>query len=175
MKGYETQTALRAIGEAISAHEKQIKQHDTRIENLEKIVQSQAEDVMGLQLKVRELRDQNIKLAKEDGYYVVYKQLETNKTVIDKMTYLSNIPEFINNLKALSTQKNVFFNWFTYNNWKISTKVSVINDSVALASLKTKSFIEFFRNPNNHIFSLWFVNAFEWQDRINFNAEFSVK
>lgn len=119
--------------------------------------------------------DQNIKLAKEDGYYVVYKQLETNKTVIDKMTYLSNIPEFINNLKALSTQKNVFFNWFTYNNWKISTKVSVINDSVALASLKTKSFIEFFRNPNNHIFSLWFVNAFEWQDRINFNAEFSVK
>ena len=54
MKGYETQTALRAIGEAISAHEKQIKQHDTRIENLEKIVQSQAEDVMGLQLKVRE-------------------------------------------------------------------------------------------------------------------------
>ena len=63
MKGYETQTALRAIGEAISAHEKQIKQHDTRIENLEKIVQSQAEDVMGLQLKVREVRDQNIKLA----------------------------------------------------------------------------------------------------------------
>lgn len=119
--------------------------------------------------------DQTIKLAKEDGYYVVYKQLETNKTVIDKMTYLSNIPEFINNLKALSTQKNVFFNGFTYNNWKISTKVSVINDSVALASLKTKSFIEFFRNPNNHIFSLWFVNAFEWQDRINFNAEFSVK
>ena len=40
MKGYETQTALRAIGEAISAHEKQIKQHDTRIENLEKIVQN---------------------------------------------------------------------------------------------------------------------------------------
>ena len=119
--------------------------------------------------------DQNIKLAKEDGYYVVYKQLETNKTVIDKMTYLSNIPEFINNLKSLSTQKNVFFNGFTYNNWKISTKVSVINDNVALASLKTKSFIEFFRNPNNHIFSLWFVNAFEWQDRINFNAEFSVK
>ena len=67
MKGYETQTALRAIGEAISAHEKQIKQHDTRIENLEKIVQSQAEDVMGLQLKVRELRDQNIKLAVDNG------------------------------------------------------------------------------------------------------------
>ena len=52
--------------------------------------------------------DQTIKLAKEDGYYIVYKQLETNKTVIDKMTYLSNVPEFINNLKALSTQKNVF-------------------------------------------------------------------
>ena len=67
MKGYETQTALRAIGEAISAHEKQIKQHDTRIENLEEIVQSQAEDVMGLQLKVRELRDQNIKLAVDNG------------------------------------------------------------------------------------------------------------
>ena len=67
MKGYETHTALRAIGEAISAHEKQIKQHDTRIENLEKIVQSQAEDVMGLQLKVRELRDQNIKLAVDNG------------------------------------------------------------------------------------------------------------
>ena len=67
MKGYETQTALRAIGEAISAHEKQIKQHDTRIENLEKIVQSQAEDVMGLQLKVRELGDQNIKLAVDNG------------------------------------------------------------------------------------------------------------
>lgn len=61
------------------------------------------------------------------------------------MTYLSNVPEFINNLKSLSTQKNVFFNGFTYNNWKISTKVSVINDSVALASLKTKSFIEFFK------------------------------
>lgn len=67
MKGYETQMALRAIGEAISAHEKQIQQHDKRLENLEKIVQSQAEDVMDLQLRVRELRDQNIKLAVDNG------------------------------------------------------------------------------------------------------------
>lgn len=28
--------------------------------------------------------DQNIKLAKQDGYYIVYKQLETNKTVMIK-------------------------------------------------------------------------------------------
>ena len=33
MKGYETQTALRAIGEAISAHEKQIKQHGFTVES----------------------------------------------------------------------------------------------------------------------------------------------
>lgn len=67
MQGYETQLALRAIGDAISAHDRQLQQHDQRIETLEKIVQSQAEDVMGLQLKVRELRDQNIKLAVDNG------------------------------------------------------------------------------------------------------------
>ena len=67
MQGYETQTALRAIGEALSAHEKQIQQHDRRLENLEKIVQSQAEEVMDLQLRVRELRDENIKLAVDNG------------------------------------------------------------------------------------------------------------
>lgn len=122
-----------------------------------------------------EQKDNDIKVAKEDGYYLVYRQTIDNKTILDKYAYSSKIPEFINNMKSLSSEKNIFFTWFNYSNRKISTKATVINDTLNLASVKAKNFIEYFRNENNNIFSLWFVSSFEWQDRINFNVDLNVE
>lgn len=138
--------------------------YDYYLQNKVSLVESQTQDIAS-----------QIETQSKDWYYLIYMQTKENKAILDEYAYNSQIPEFITNLKSLSTQYNIFFEWFAYSNWKISTKATAINDSLNQASVKTKNFIEFFRKANTHIFSLWFVSSFDGQDKINFNVDFNVK
>lgn len=65
--GQKTTRALAAIQEAMTEQANEIAQHDSRINRLEKIVQSQAQDIARMEQNVQELRDRSIKAAIDRG------------------------------------------------------------------------------------------------------------
>lgn len=117
----------------------------------------------------------NIKKMNEDPSIKLYTLVNANKIYLERYRYLSNIPEFVNNLKELSKKYSVKFEGFSYGNGAISSHAVTADDEVSLWSTKAKKFIEYFRKDNKDIFSLQFVNAFEWQSNVNFNVNFLVK
>lgn len=119
--------------------------------------------------------ENNIKTINEDEKVKLYTLMVANKTFLDRYKYLSNVPEFINNLALLSKNYKVAFDGFSYSSSEIVTDVLSMDDAVSLASLKTKNFIEYFRKKDDNIFSLWFVDSFDWQDNIKFSAKFKIK
>jgi len=65
--GIATDAALVAIDAALREQKSELKQHDNRIDRLEKIVQAQARDIANLEGSVQKLRDQSIKSAVARG------------------------------------------------------------------------------------------------------------
>jgi len=55
------------------------------------------------------LIESNIKSLNEDPTIQLYTLVNTNKVYLEKYRYLSNIPEFVNNLKELSKKYSVKF------------------------------------------------------------------
>jgi len=94
---------------------------------------------------------QNLETEKQDWYFIV------------------------SNLETLSKEKNIVFNGFSYSDWKIKSLAKAQTTDLATASKKTQDFISYFREENNHIFKLDFVNFIEWQDMISFNVNFDLK
>jgi len=118
---------------------------------------------------------QNLETEKQDWYFIVYTKVQNSKMILDKYKNLSSIPEFVSNLETLSKEKNIVFNGFSYSDWKIKSLAKAQTTDLATASKKTQDFISYFREENNHIFKLDFVNFIEWQDMISFNVNFDLK
>lgn len=119
--------------------------------------------------------EESIKKVNEDEKVKLYILIQANKTYLEKYTYLSNIPLFINSLKELSRTQRVLFDGFSYANGEIISHVTAQNDAISLASLKATKFLEYFRKKDEHIFSLGFVNSFQGQDWVSFSVKFQVK
>lgn len=127
-----------------------------------------------LQTQITSLEDE-VKKLNEDEKVKLYTLIVSNKVYLERYKYLSNVPEFINNLREISKNYKVNFEWFSYSDWQISSNASLQDDALSLASVKTKNFLEYFRKKDDNIFSLWFVSSFNWQDNINFWVKFKVK
>lgn len=119
--------------------------------------------------------EENIKKINEDEKVKLYTLIKSNWIFLDRYKYISNIPEYINNLVTLSKKYNISFQWFNYSAWELSTEVVALNDAVSLAYLKTKNFLEYFRKKDKNIFSLGFVDSFIWQENIKFGVKFKIK
>lgn len=109
----------------------------------------------------------------------LYTLIKANSKTLEKFSYLSNIPEYINTLKELSKTYSISFEWFNYSNSNLNTTVISMDDWVSLGYQKSQKFISNFRAPrsiwNKEIFSLWFIDAFEWQNQMKFNVKFTLK
>lgn len=119
--------------------------------------------------------ESNINTINQDPAIKLYTLINANKNYLDKYVHLSNIPEFINNLKDLSKNYSVKFQWFAYADGKVSSYATTSDDEVSLGSTKAKKFVEYFRKKDDNIFKLWFINSFEWQTEVRFNVDFQVK
>ncbi|RXJ10754.1 hypothetical protein [Lelliottia nimipressuralis] len=65
--GKQTRKALSAIQAALEEQASEIAQHDTRLDRLEKIVDTQAKEIAALERGVMEMRNQSIKAAVGGG------------------------------------------------------------------------------------------------------------
>lgn len=126
--------------------------------------------------------EESIKKVNNDDKVTLYTLIQANKIFLDKYAYLSKIPEFINNIKELSKTFQVTFENFTYSNSTINFSALAVDDAVSLGYEKTKKFIWNFRDKwwkdiplNNQLFSLHFIDAFQWQNQIRFNVNFKLK
>lgn len=131
-------------------------------------------DIDNINLETTKVSE-NIKKINEDKKVKLYTLVTTNKVYLDKYKYLSNIPLFLNTLLELSSKSKIAFNWFSYNEWSISTNASSLDDWYSYASSKVKNFIKDFRKGENWIFSLDFITSFNWQQEIDFWLKFKVK
>lgn len=125
--------------------------------------------------------ENNIKEINNDDKIKLYTLIKTNATFLEKYSYLSKIPEFINNLKKLWNIYKVSFKNFSYSNSIINTSVTAIDDWTSFWYQKSQKLISNFRkneqskDKNNQIFSLDFIDYFEWQNEIKFNINFKIK
>ena len=65
--GKKTEHALAAIQEALAEQSSEINEHGSRLDKLEKIVQSQASDIAQLEQQVHHLRNRSIQSAIDRG------------------------------------------------------------------------------------------------------------
>lgn len=137
---------------------------------------------LSLEKKVENIRtdistlEQDIKKINEDDKVILYTLLKNSSIFLEQYKKLSNVTEFISNIKWLSKNYNLAFEWFSYSNSSINTTCVAKNDEISLASEKLKKFIWDFRNKeNSNIFSLWFVTNFVWQTEVKFTPEFKVR
>ena len=65
--GKKTEHALAAIQEALAEQSSEINEHGSRLDKLEKIVQSQANDIAQLEQQVHHLRNRSIQSAIDRG------------------------------------------------------------------------------------------------------------
>lgn len=130
--------------------------------------------------------EQNISELQNDEKVKLYTILNANKNFLEVYEKMAQVPEFINNLKDLSKNFKISFLDFNYSNSVVNTTVIAQDDAVSLAYQKWNKFIANFRNttpiqqtggllPSPHIFSLNFVNQFEWQNEIKFNIWLKLK
>lgn len=119
--------------------------------------------------------ESNVGKIKEDEKVKLYTLIKANSIFLDRYKYISNIPKYINNLSYLSKKYNISFEWFTYSNGELSTLATSTNDSLNLSYLKVKNFVEYFRNSEENIFALNFIDSFIWQENITFNTKFKIK
>lgn len=112
---------------------------------------------------------------KKEDRVVLYTLIDKNRDTLDRYKNLSQIPKFISNIKGLSRDFSIWFDWFRYSNWDITTTALVQASNSILASSKVNTFFEKFREEDDLEFSLDFVNNFVWQESITFNTVFSLK
>jgi len=119
--------------------------------------------------------ENNLKVLNEDNEIILYNLITSNKIFLDKYKYLSDVPKIINNLKKLSRDYSITFDWFNYSSASLSANAFVINDDKSLASSKAEKFIKYFRDTETKdMFSLWFVWSFAWQEKIDFSTQFKI-
>ena len=131
----------------------------------------------------------DIKKLEENKSIIVYNIYSKNRIVFDRIAKQSKIPTFIRHLKRIYNNYNIQFTWFSYSNWKISTKVlvetdqkkSIYNDwekkysDMKLAYMKIINLLEVYNQSSNALFKLDQVMKFSWYNNMKFNAIFELK
>lgn len=112
---------------------------------------------------------------KKDEKTQIYELLQRNKKAIERKTMLSNIPNFVWTMKAMSETYDVDFEGFSYSNGIISCETNTITDNSNLAYKKTSNFIREYRASEEALFNVGFINAINWTNDMKFNIELEVK
>lgn len=136
--------------------------------------QSIKNTIVSSQTELTQLEN-DIQKINQDEKVKLYTLIQANKQNLEKYKTLSEVPKIINTFRALTLTYQIAFEWFSYSAWEITTNARAMNDAVSLASTKTQKFFEYFRKKDEHMFSLAFVNFFEWQEQLQFSVKFNVK
>lgn len=142
-----------------------------------------------LQKQVENLRTKSIELnntaetLNNNPEIQAYLLLDGNKNIINELDKRSKITDYMKHLDSLQTKEkyDLVFEGFSINKWEITTTVTTSSSidgntqSGSLAYEKTARFIKEYRNDQDALLDLGFVNLIEWMDNMKYNVVFTIK
>ena len=117
----------------------------------------------------------NIAEVEKDKNLQIYSLLELNKWVIEAYENMNNITKYINHMNVISRVYDLEFSGFNLSDWLLSTNIKTMSDDNWIAYIKTKDFINKYRNDPKALFDLGFINSLEWMDIMKFKVDFQIK
>lgn len=110
----------------------------------------------------------------------LYKIINRNKEILDRLENNSKVTKFIDHLNYIEDIYDINFSWFSLNSSIIWTEAIIITDEYTdidykLAYQKFTNFVSKYRADENALFELEFINRISWQDELKFNLNFIIK
>lgn len=121
-------------------------------------------------------KQRSIEDIKSDRKFQIYELIQKNNLNIKRIESVSQIPDFISEIKDLSLNYDLAFDGFTYGNWVLSTSITV-SENNSLAYQKVSKFIKEYRENLDwkYLFDLWFIDTIVGHDTITTNLKFNLK
>lgn len=119
--------------------------------------------------------EKNISSVKSDPNLIAYWLVEANKAIISKFNFMSQIPTFFNEIDRISASYKVNFKWFNYSNWVLNSEVVWVSSDSNFAYQNVANFIKSYRQEKEAVFTLPFVNSFDWNNEIVFSVALKAK
>jgi len=117
-----------------------------------------------------------INIIKEDEKIQVKELLDINAKAFDDLKRKTQVLSFIYKIKEISSKYDIIFSAFNYGNGRISLDALVKTEEDGLpAHEKLNFFIEKYREDEQALFDLDFIQRFVGQNRISFHIDFLIK
>lgn len=121
-------------------------------------------------------KENSIKEKKENKSIQIYELYVLNKNVLERLDKNSQIVSFMNHLQEISQEYNLQFEWFNYSNGILSLDTITVSDDNGLDYQKASKFIEWYRNNEESLFNLAFIETITTiEDREKFNIKLELK
>lgn len=105
--------------------------------------------------------------------------LKNYKWELEKLERNSDIVAYMDHLTDISRKYKLSFTWFSMRDWELKTEVEArkidLKSSETPAYKKVAEFIKWYREDENALFDLKFINTFEWMNEIKFAITLKVK
>lgn len=115
---------------------------------------------------------------RKDKKIQVVELLENYKSDILKYEKNSDLVKYIEHMEEIEKKYKLSFSGFSFSEWEIKSEILVRKIDVKWeddAYLKVSKFIKNYREDENSLFELKFINSFEWMNDIKFNVNFKIK
>jgi hypothetical protein len=127
-----------------------------------------------LQGKITQI-DANIDELSKDKSLEVFALINANKKTIDIMQSRSNVTTYIKHMKSIAGLYDLEFRGFEISGSQIYTNAFIRSDDNGIAYKKLIKFIENYRNNENSLFELSFINRVLGYDDMKLGIRFKVK
>jgi len=111
---------------------------------------------------------------KKDEKVQIYSLIEANKKTLERMKYISQVPDFIEHFKLIWKKYKVNLESFNYSWWKLTSELS-FEDINEITYLRVVNFIKGYRTSKDSLFDLKFIKSIEWQKNIKFAISLDLK
>jgi len=127
-----------------------------------------------LQSKITQI-DTNINELSKDKSLEIFALINANKKTIEIMESRSKVTTYIKHMKSIAGLYDIEFRGFEISGSQISTNAFVRSDDNGIAYKKLVKFIENYRNNENSLFELPFINRVLGYDDMKLAISFKVK
>lgn len=115
---------------------------------------------------------------KEDKNIQVFDLLKKSSFSISKMELNNKVVTYIEHLADISKKYGLNFSGFSLNNGEIKTEVTARKIAIrwnAQTYEKISKFIKEYKEDEERLFDLDFINSFEWMDEMKFSVNFKIR
>jgi len=117
----------------------------------------------------------NISELSKDKSLEIFALINANKKTLDIMQSRSKVTTYIKHMRSISGLYDIEFRGFEVSGSQISTNAFVRSDDNGIAYKKLVKFIENYRNNENSLFELSFINRVLGYDDMKLGISFKIK